>query len=244
MRYAIYFAAEQTDPLMQLGNSWLGRDPFTGAALGQPAVAGISMDRLLALTGEPRRYGFHGTMKAPFSLHDGKSEQDLVAACEGFAADVSAFQIAGLNVSRLGRFLALTPIAEELELNALAAASIIAFEPFRAPLAQADLERRRRSNLTGRQDAYLTRWGYPYIFEEFRFHMTLSVSLESETEAASLEGAACKHFEPVTRKMMTCASIALYAEPERGAPFSALQVFPLTGSSSPSSLLAGLKEKT
>ena len=34
--------------------------------------------------------------------------------------------------------------------------------------------------LTPRQRDYLDRWGYPYVFEEFRFHMTLTGRLPAE----------------------------------------------------------------
>ncbi len=48
------------------------------------------------------------------------------------------------------------------------------FDHFRAPLDEAELARRLRAPLTPRQRAYLDRYGYPYVHDEFRFHMTLS----------------------------------------------------------------------
>ncbi|MDN3721086.1 DUF1045 domain-containing protein [Roseibium salinum] len=62
------------------------------------------------------------------------------------------------------KFLALTPNQPEAALNGFAALCVRSFEPFRAPLTEADLERRRRSGLTPRQDLYVTEWGYPYVF--------------------------------------------------------------------------------
>lgn len=229
MRYALYFAAPADDPLMRLGNRWLGRDPFSGALPDQPAVAGLAGDRFAELTAEPRRYGFHGTLKAPFSLREGVSEADLLDACAAFAGEVSPFDIAGLGVNRLGRFLALTPCAAETELTAFAALCVRVFEPFRAPLSEADVARRRKSGLSPKLDAYMTAWGYPYIFDEFRFHMTLTGKLDDDTEAVRLQDAATAFFKDVTGTPRTCRHLGLYVEPERGAPFLAHRLFELTG---------------
>src|SRR5262249_2220033 len=47
------------------------------------------------------------------------------------------------------------------------------------PLTDADRARRNPARLTPRQRDYLERWGYPYVMEEFRFHMTLTGRLEA-----------------------------------------------------------------
>ncbi|WP_269585054.1 DUF1045 domain-containing protein [Roseibium sp. Sym1] len=237
MRYAIYFAADADDPLMQLGNAWLGRDTFSGRDLPQQPVPGLSAERFHALTTDPRRYGFHGTLKAPFSLADGQSETALVEACETFAGEIAPYGITGLSVNRLGRFLALTPDAEEPALRAFAALCVRRFEPFRAPLSEADLERRRKARLSDKLDTYTRQWGYPYIFDEFRFHMTLSNKLEDDGEAALLADAARARFAAVTGRQRTCRHVALYTEPERGAPFTVHTIFELTGSASPQDAL-------
>lgn len=229
MRYALYFAAPADDPLMKLGASWLGRDPFTGAPVPQPGIDGLTASRLAALTDSPRRYGFHGTLKAPFHLRDGKSEADLITACRAFAAETAPFRIDGLSVNRLGKFVALTPDQPEPELAAFAALCVKAFEAFRAPLDAADLERRRKSGLSQMQDTYLTDWGYPYIFDEFRFHMTLSNKLDDPAEAEAFAAAARPYFAAVTGTPRACTTFALYREPERGAPFTLHTLFELTG---------------
>ncbi|WP_299818152.1 DUF1045 domain-containing protein [uncultured Roseibium sp.] len=233
MRYAIYFAAEADDRLMQLGNAWLGRDPFSGEDLRQPEIAGLSPETVRELTADPRRYGFHGTLKAPFFLREGENEATLLEACAAFAGRIAPFEIRGLDVNRLGKFLALTPNGSEPDLQAFAAQCLRAFEPFRAPLSSADLERRRKSGLTLRQDAYLSDWGYPYIFDEFRFHMTLSNKLDNETEADALAQAARSFFAELTGRPRTCHTFGLYVEPEAGGPFQVLKIFTLTGTLTP-----------
>ena len=104
-------------------------------------------------------------------------------------------------MNRLGSFLALTPTMPEAELSAFAGLCVRAFEPFRAPLSDTDIERRRKSGLTPKQDGYLTGWGYPYIFDEFRFHMTLSNKLEDEAQAAVLKDAAETFFRARDRRL-------------------------------------------
>ncbi|MTH98178.1 DUF1045 domain-containing protein [Roseibium sp. RKSG952] len=234
MRYAIYFAADQKTPLMTLGNGWLGRDPFAGTALEQPRIRTLSPDRLKELTADPRRYGFHGTLKAPFSLRDDVTETDLLKACERFSSQISGFGTSGLTVAELHGFLALIPAADSPELSAFAAACVRFFEPCRAPLAGEDLARRRKSPLTPAQDRNLADWGYPYIFEDFRFHMTLSNKVENDDERSKLKAAAEAHFSTVTGKPMTIGSFALYVEENRRSPFHVHTHFQLKGPALPS----------
>ncbi len=242
MRYAIYFAAPADDPLMKLGTSWLGRDPFSSNAIAQPDVPGMDGSRFAELTADPRKYGFHGTLKAPFTLKTGSQEGELLESCEVFASTVAPFSINGLSVNRLGKFLALTPDTEEPELAAFAGLCVRHFEPMRAPLSEADLKRRRQANLTPKQDTYVEKWGYPYIFDEFRFHMTLSNKLDNGEEAAQLEAAAKHYFASVTGTQRRCTTFGLYTEAERGAPFKAHTIFNLTGGALPSSAAARFEE--
>ncbi|WP_346906373.1 DUF1045 domain-containing protein [uncultured Roseibium sp.] len=238
MRYAVYYAAPADDLLMDLGGTWLGRDPFSGKDLTQPAVGGLEAEVVHSLTTDPRRYGFHGTLKAPFSLKADAGEAELVEACEKFAAQVAPFALKELSVNRLGKFLALTPTVPEPELTAFAGLCVRAFEPLRAPLSDADIERRRKSGLTPKQDGYLTGWGYPYIFDEFRFHMTLSNKLEDETQAATLKSAAEAWFKDVTGTPRQIATFGLFTEAERGVPFTIKKIFHLTGDALPTAASA------
>jgi len=48
---------------------------------------------------------------------------------------------------------------------------------FRAPLGEAEIARRRGAGLTPAQEACLRDWGYPYVMDHFRFHITLTGKL-------------------------------------------------------------------
>lgn len=227
MRYAIYFTPSYDDPLARLGSQWLGRDAFTGEALGQPVLEEVSRQRLVALTREPRRYGFHATLKPPFALSEGRSEEELRDAFLAFCEHMPAMTLPGLKVTRLGSFLALTLSAPSDALDVLAASCVETFDAFRAPPTAAERERRLAAGLGPRQAQLFEKWGYPYVFEEFRFHMTLSGRLDDEQEAQSLMRDATRYFASLTERPLKLSTIALFFEREPGAPFTVLDLRPL-----------------
>ena len=131
------------------------------------------------LTADPRKYGFHATLKAPFSLAQGRTEAELFAACAAFAATPRAIPVIRPVVGSISGFIAVIPADPPAELIRLAADCVSEFDAFRAPLTEADRARRNPSRLTSAQRAHLDRWGYPYVMEEFRFHMTLTGRLDA-----------------------------------------------------------------
>ncbi len=223
-RYAIYFTPEGA--LAERGAAWLGWDAAAGAARAHPSLSGLPRP-VDEITARPRKYGVHATLKPPFRLAAGRSEADLDAALAAFAEGRPVVLLHGLEVARLGRFLALRPVGETGRLEALAAAVVEVFDPFRAPPTEEEIARRRAARLTPRQEALLSRWGYPYVMEEFRFHMTLSGPLapdELERTAAVLAG----HFAPVLPAPFVVDGVTLLGEDERGR-FHHLHRYALTG---------------
>ena len=85
-RYAIYGAPERATPLWHFGNRVLGRDAETGENIAQIVPPGFSAEEWHGFTASPRRYGFHATLKAPFALAPGRSEDELHEAVRAFAA--------------------------------------------------------------------------------------------------------------------------------------------------------------
>lgn len=219
MRYAIYFVPPVRDPLWQVGNHWLGRDPQTGEIFEQAAEDA-------AVTADPRRYGFHATLKPPFALATGADPVEFESALAEFAKAQRQFEVPGLRVARLDRFVALVPQVSAARLNVLADACVRTFEPFRAPLSDADIARRRSSELSPRQVEYLANWGYPYVFEEFRFHMTLTGPLDPAS-SSSYEHRLTELFAPVLSPRLTVRELALFIEPAAGHPFRLKRRFPL-----------------
>lgn len=176
-RYAIYYAPAPHSDLDRFGAEWLGYDAYQGADL--PAGSTGDIPDWRALTDDPRKYGFHATLKAPMSLAAGKDEAALIGACESFAATPRDLPVIEPIVDSISGFIAIIPSKPSDELQRLAADCVTAFDPFRAPLTPADRERRNPPRLTPHQRDYLDAWGYPYVMEEFRFHMTLTGRLET-----------------------------------------------------------------
>lgn len=222
MRYAIYFAPPPDGLLHELGSRWLGRDAWTGKPVDQPNVLGIGR-----MTMEPSRYGFHGTLKAPFKLRDAKTPEALAQAVATLAANETAFGLR-LKVGSIGGFLALVPAEPSPALVALAARCVRDLDEFRAPASEEDLRRRRQASLTPAQDHYLERWGYPYVMDEFRFHVTLTERLDP-LDQPRLAAAAATHFAPALQGPVMMAGITLFAEATPGAPFLASSWVPFPG---------------
>jgi putative phosphonate metabolism protein len=217
-RYAIYYAAPPESPLERFGVTWLGRDHRIGRRLKQPEVPGIAPDRLRELTASPRRYGFHGTLKAPFRLAPGHGADELHDVARTFAAGHEAFTLEPLVIDDLKGFLAFVPAAPAARLDALATAAVEAFELFRAPLSEAELARRLQSPLTQRQRDQLARYGYPYVFADFAFHMTLTERL-GDAEKAILLPHLRQRGQALAAEPFVVDAIAVYEEPTPGADF-------------------------
>lgn len=214
MRYAMYYAPERDDPLWKAGCAWLGRDPESGEAA--PPHGGDD------LVGDAARYGFHATLKPPFSLAAGADEADLDAALARFAASRAADAMPELSVQALHGFLALRPENDAASLRRLAAACVEEFDAFRRPSSAAEIGMRRSKGLTPAQDAHLVRWGYPYVFGEYRFHMTLTKRLNDDARAHWLPMLEDR-FEAALRLPRALSGVALFAEPAPGAPFKLLR---------------------
>lgn len=176
-RYAIYYVPSPDDALYRFGTDLLGYDAFSGHDRSYPAAALKALPDWHDVTTDPRKYGFHATLKAPFSLAEGKTEADLTVAFDRFARTPREIPVVAPVVGSISSFVAVVPDTPVTALIQLAADCVTDFDSLRAPLSNHDRSRRLKSPLTPRQIEYLDRWGYPYVFEEFRFHMTLAGSL-------------------------------------------------------------------
>lgn len=177
-RYAIYYVSAPGSDLDRFGTRLLGYDAFSGEELPFPDGVTLATPDWHDLTKDPRKYGFHATLKAPLSLAPGKTETGLLAACEAFAGTARTIPVIKPVVSSISGFIAVVPAKSSAELERLAADCVSEFNSFRAPLTSGDRARRNPSELTPRQREHLDRWGYPYVMDDFRFHMTLTGRLD------------------------------------------------------------------
>jgi hypothetical protein len=224
-RHAVYWVPPAGSAWADAGARWLGRCIDGGAPAAQP-VPEAEAATFAALTAQPRRYGWHATLRAPFRLADGCTPRELLGALRALADALAPFELPELAPRRLGDFLALCPTRPCASLQELAAACVTQLQPCAAPPGAADIA--RRGALTARQHELLLRWGYPYVLEEFRFHMSLSDGGCSEAELEHLEQIARPWFAALPQPLRVEA-LAWCVEPRPGAPFLRIASLPLAG---------------
>lgn len=221
-RYALFYTP--TGAFANWGAAWLGWDSAAGGKVAHPQMASLDV---AAITATPRKYGLHGTLKAPFHLASGQTEADLRNAAETFAKNHPPARIEALALQHAHGFVALRPTTDSESLHTLAAQVVRSFEPFRAPLSDTDLTRRRTSRLSARQDAQLMRWGYPYVFEDFNFHLTLTGRLP-QVEAAEVIKTLTPQLATRVPAPYAVDSITLMGQAVDGM-FHQIARYPLTG---------------
>ncbi len=134
------------------------------------------------------------------------------------AGRIAPFDLPTLAVADVHGFLALRETEPCPALQAFADACVERLDPFRAPPSDAELARRRNGRLTAAEDAMLTRWGYPYVFGTWFFHMTLTRRL-SEAEKSIWLPAAEAHFARTLSLPRRVADLCLFVQPTPGESF-------------------------
>ncbi|KKZ86447.1 hypothetical protein B5K05_18465 [Rhizobium phaseoli] len=226
MRYAICFTPPASDPLALVAANWLGRNVFSGDMLEPPAVRGLGIHEIAFHTAVPRRYGFHGVLKAPFHLSADISESQLLRDLMCYAGTFAPFQISRLEIARLGSFYSLMPSVPCEQIQYLASAIVQEFDRYRAPLSEADIERSDPDGLSAAQFANLHRWGNPYVMDEFRFHMPVTGSINA-IDMPRIEPALRTIFEPVLKEPVMVSNVALMIEEGAGGPFRVHSLHPM-----------------
>jgi hypothetical protein len=222
-RVAIYAAPAPGTDWWERGSEWLGRCASRRCSLPMPEIGRVDASVQTALTADPRRYGWHATLKAPFRL---SSQSNLWALRDALAAicrDHPAVELGDMQVARLGSFLALRPEHAPAALGALADDCVRRLQPLAAPLGESELARRRRATLTPEEDALMLAWGYPWVLQKFRFHFSLTGSLAGVPDDAvgRLWVAATRQFGALPPLRLDRLSI--FIEPTEGADFVLLE---------------------
>ena len=219
-RYAIYYVPAADSALYRFGAAALGYDAYAGTDV--PYLDGVDAAVWPSLTREPRVYGFHATMKPPMRLKDGVAESELMAAFGAFAKEQAPVDAGKLVVRELGSFIALVPDAPCAPLNRLADACVTAFDGFRVLPTEQELAKRLKPGLTDRHIEHLYRWGYPYVFEDFRFHMTLTGALPVQKRTGAFK-LLCKKFEQSPEAAtLKVDRLVISRQAAPGAPFVVL----------------------
>lgn len=221
-RFAIYYAPSTDSALWQKAEQWLNADVLSRTQTQ------IDPEEFLAATQSARRYGFHATIMAPMRLAPGKSAADLITEIAAYAKSCAPVELGTLELHNLGGFLALIPKHQSAELTKFAGTTLSRFQNLRAPLT--DIERRKRlaAGLSQHQTELLDQYGYPYVMDEFRVHLTLTDKL-SEPHTTLMRDLAQDWFGPVLNAPFWLDRLVIYREPAPGADFIRENEFLLTG---------------
>lgn len=225
-RYAIYFTPDPGSSLNAFGSGVIGYDANSSRRI--PFLENGSLPRLPweDLTESARRYGFHATLKAPFSLAAGTSRTDLLAAVRRLAAGLQPVDAGILSLSCDDGFFALRPAPEcHPCLSRLAQTCVETLDAFRAPLSAADRARRRPEALSESQRNNLDRWGYPYVGDDFAFHMTLTGPIPGPLRETVRETLAKLY--ACSKTAVTIDALTVCAQPSAQQRFSVLQRIPI-----------------
>ena len=210
-RYAVYYTP-QDDLFYNLGSSWLGWDTVLRRPLSQPEISNnINIEKI---TETPRKYGLHATIKAPFRLSDGVCASELERQLRTLCLSLKPIEFS-LEVSELNGFFAFTPTVKNTEIRELHTKVVRELDEFRAPSTKDELIKRRRNQLTSEQDQNLKKWGYPYIFEDFYFHITLTGKIPGNLKN-TVANEIKKFFEPVLQRKIFLSELALVGEGNDG----------------------------
>ncbi len=230
-RFALYYTAEQGSFGQNFGRHWFGHCLETGQACPIMPHHALPWDlethrRYTAIAA---RYGFHATLKPPFYMQQGLSYQDLDQALLAFTAQQLEISSGPLKLSRISSFLALVPTDPVTSLSAFAAQCIQQFDSFRAPPTEQELTRRRQKTLSPAQEIHLQKWGYPYVLDCFRFHITLTANL-TEAEQEKIVSFLQNNILPFQKTDFHIREICLCGEPygdQQNMPFQLLKRYPL-----------------
>jgi hypothetical protein len=221
-RYAIYYAPEPGSPLDVFGRTWFDEKNNGNAA----AIAKLNPKRLAELSEGSRRYGFHGTLKPPFGLNPSASVESLLNAARVFARTLSPVEIPPLELAIIGKFIAFTPTAQSAALEKLSAACVRAFEAYRVPLTEEQLESYKLNRLTVHQEQMLAHWGYPYVMEEFRFHISVTDRIDDPHEREEIIDALEKVAKPILGKPVVVRHLTVFSQEAIDQPMVALERIP------------------
>lgn len=222
-RYAFYFSPPPHSELAAFGKLCLGRTAFR-ARQSDAKSTFADQARWQTLTTKPAHYGFHATLKAPFELKQNVSVKQLIDTAQAFVSKEAPITLTTLAPRLLSQFLALTLEEQPDTVASLAQRCVETFEGHRLPLSNTDIQHRLQQPLSDRQTTLLQQYGYPYVAEQFRFHMTLSGELPNQ-DNDFLEWVS-ETFQSIVTCPPVLDRITLFWQTDRQSPFVHLNDFP------------------
>jgi Protein of unknown function (DUF1045) len=219
-RHAVYYVPPVATLWWKLGSEWLSNSP--GVFDSIPEFRGIDRLRRKQIIRKPAGYGWHGTLVAPFHLRADRTHAEFSERLGTVAAHQRPFELE-VRAGLLSGFAAILPEpTSTAPIDELAATAVTQFDEFRAPLTLNEYKQRRTSLRDPREIEHLERWGYPYVFDRYRFHMTLTDRL-TPPEAKSV----LTWWNEIVDRLgpLPIAEFSWCIQPRPGAPFTIRQRF-------------------
>ena len=224
LRLAIYYAPPPDSALAAAAAKWLGRDETSLNWASHKPPQSFSPQRFQEIIADPFHYGFHGTLKPPFRLKEGATIEQVVDRLAYVSRTQRRFTLPPLAVTFMHNFFCLRPTSPCSQLNKIAAEVVLLFDRFRQLPTAEELAKRRLAGLSVRQETLLQIWGYPYVMDEFRFHLTLTGKIKSCDDRKMLDEELAQRFTTSDLGSVPFSSLCLFAE-EDGGPFRLLERF-------------------
>lgn len=223
-RYAVYFSPNDASPLALYGERVLGRRA-DGQSVAPTSAHYANPAQAKALSATPAHYGFHATLKAPFRLKADTTESQLLDEVATLASQLHPVLMQSLAPRVLSQFIALCFDEQPAAIGELAARCVEYLEPYRAALSDDEIARRNPDQLNDTQRAYLGKYGYPYVLDEFQFHMTLTGKLNPAENSDYIEWLNQQYRSMVPDTPML-DRLAVFYQPEKTSAFRRLAQFP------------------
>jgi hypothetical protein len=244
-RYAIYYAPRPDNAWWHFACAWMGRDAVTDTLVARPPVATLDPAYLAHITATPRRYGFHATLKAPFRLAPEYTARDVYLQAANLASSWMTAPLPPLTLRAMGNAMDSATDTSSIDAfitlgfapdqtgtgpaHALAAQCVSCFDNLRARPDAAEIARRRAAGLTSRQMSLLAEWGYPFVYDEFRFHLTLTGPLPPQ-EREHILRTLSPMVDALNAQPLQLDAIAVFVQPEPHAPFVITRRYGFNGS--------------
>ncbi len=225
-RYALYYVPADGSPLGQFGAALFGRWPD-----GRSEADTLDLPQRRERVARVAHYGFHATLKAPFHLTDGATEQQLLDDVNSKTRHWGSATLDGLTVSLDTATLSLRHGASSdpeqvAAVNDLARHAVLDLERWRAPLSAKAYARRKPEQLGPRARDMLDTYGYPWVLDEFNFHITLADRFHDSSDETWVESLKRIFLERVTvAPQLSCISVCRESAP--GEPMTRIAEFAL-----------------
>ena len=88
----------------------------------------------------------------------------------------------------------------------------------------ADIPKPEQVPPVDRQRELLAKWGYPYVLDEWKFHMTLTSSIPDKNTRQIFLQTLKAHFSEFTPVQLT--DLCIFMQPDPATPFALMDRFP------------------